>query len=123
MATRQPTFTRPEGDDSVVLVTWTGLLNGDDGAPVQLIKYADRSVQIVGVFGTGGTVAIEGSNNGTDYATLNSVTGTALTVTTAGVRQILENTVLLRPRVTAGDGTTTLTVTALIRTGTAIIRR
>ena len=123
MATRQPIFSRPEGDDSVVLVTWSGLLNGDDGAPLQLIKYADRSVQVTGTFGTGGTLAVEGSNNGTDYVTLNNTAGSPLTITTGSIRQILENTTLLRPRVTAGDGTTTLTVTALIRTGTAIIRR
>ena len=123
MAIIQPSFSRPEGDDSVVVVQWTGLLNGDTGAPAQLTKYADRSVQIAGTFGAGGTALIEGSNDGSTYATLNNTTGTALSLTTPQIKQVLENTLLIRPNITAGDGTTTLTVTALIRTGTAIVRK
>ena len=43
------------------LITWSGLLNGDDGTPLYLgTDYADRSVQVLGTLGTGGTVQIEG---------------------------------------------------------------
>jgi len=46
-------------DDGVQLVTWSGLLNGDDGAPVELPSHADRSVQVTGTFGAAGNVNIE----------------------------------------------------------------
>lgn len=123
MAIRQPTFTKIEGDDSAILVQWTGLLQGDSGAPVQLVKYADRSVQVTGTFGAGGSVLIEGSNTSVDFATLNRLQGTPLSISSAGISQILENTVQLRPNVSGGDGTTNLSVAVLIRTATAIMRK
>jgi len=123
MAIRQPTFTKIEGDDSAILVQWTGLLQGDTGAPVQLVKYADRSVQVTGTFGAGGSVLIEGSNTSVDFATLNRLQGTPLSISSAGISQILENTVQLRPNVSGGDATTNLSVAVLIRTATAIMRK
>jgi hypothetical protein len=57
--------------NNVHFVQWTPMLNGDSGAPFGMTGFADRSAQIVGTFGTGGTVLIEGSNDGTNYATLN----------------------------------------------------
>lgn len=91
---------------------WTGLLNGDDGAPVDLNDYTDRSVQVQGTIGVGGNCRIEGSNDGTNYVVLTDPQGTALNITAAGViEQVLEVTRYIRPRITAGDGTTSLTVT------------
>lgn len=93
--------------------TWTGLLNGDDGAPQSALQLADKSVQVKGTFGAGGTLLIEGSNDdGTTWATLNDSRGEttgALSFTAADLRTILENCQLIRPRVSAGDGTTSLT--------------
>ena len=123
MAIRQPIITYPSGDDTLALVQWTGLLNTDTGAPVTFPKYPDRSVQIAGTFGTGGTVVIEGSNDGTNFATLNAASGGALTTSTAVIRQVLEQTVQMRPNVTAGDATTNITVSMVVKTGAAIIRK
>lgn len=94
--------------------SWTGLLNSDDGAPASLSRLPDKTVQVKGTFGAGGTVVIEGSNDGgATYVTLNDSRGEttgALSFTGADVRTILENTELVRPRVTAGDGTTNIEV-------------
>ena len=75
--------------------------------------FADRSVQITGTFGTGGTVLIEGSNDGTNYATLNDPQGVAISKTAAGIFEISQIVKFIRPRVSAGDGTTSITVTLL----------
>ncbi len=90
------------------LVSWTGLLNGDDGEPVQLGAYSDRSVQFVGTFGAGGTIVFEGSNDGTNYVTLTDPQGSAISKGAASLEGIVEPTRYVRPRVTAGDGTTNL---------------
>lgn len=123
MAIIKPVFTRPEGDDSALLVTWPNMQNADTGEPVQFVKYADRCAQVFGTFGAGGSVDLEGSQNSSNWALLNKMQGTPMTFSAAGVGQILENTLFIRPRVTAGDGTTSLTVSALIRTATSIVRK
>ena len=123
MAIRNHTVARPEGDDSVLLLGWTGLLLLDTGSPVQFAKYADRCVQVTGTFGAGGSVTLEGSNNGTDWFALSKMAGGPATFTAAGGGQILDNPLFVRPNVTAGDGTTSLTVTLCSRTGTSINRK
>lgn len=113
MATRILTTNTDNGDFRVV--TWTGLLNGDDGEPAQLATYSDRSVQVTGTFGTGGSVTVEGSNDGTNWFALSDPQGLAITRTAAGLKGVSELTRYVRPRVTAGDGTTSLTVVGLFR--------
>lgn len=80
---------------------------------------SDKTVQVTGTFGAGGSVQIEGSNDGgATWHVLNDPQGTALVFTAAKTEAILENTQLIRPNVTAGDGTTLLNV-LLIETSTA----
>jgi hypothetical protein len=101
--------------DTGHVIAWTSLANGDDGTPLEMIGSADRSVQVVGTFGAGGTVLLEGSNDGTNYNTLHDPGGTALSLTTSQIVAVLEISAFIRPRVSAGDGTTALTVTLLVR--------
>ncbi len=96
-------------------VQWAQIPNGSTGVPVDLIEYTDRSVQVEGTFGTGGSVAIEGSNDGINWEQLRDPSSTLLAITTAGLHGILEMTWQIRPHVTAGDGTTSLTVTLFVR--------
>lgn len=94
--------------------TWLAIPNGNDGSTLSAAGLSDKSVQVTGTFGAGGTLIIEGSNDGgTTWATLNDTRGEttgALSFTGADLRTILENVELIRPRVTAGDGTTSLNV-------------
>lgn len=119
MATRTSVVTNPEQftyGQSYLRTQWTGLLNGDDGSPERQVSYADRSVQVKGTFGAGGTVVIEGSNDGgTTYVTLADQAGAALSFAAAGIKQIRDLPGLIRPRVTAGDGTTSLEVNIIAR--------
>ena len=96
-------------------VQWAGLANSNLGAPVDLVEFTDRSVQVEGTFGSGGTVAIQGSNDGTNFETLRDPSSTSLSLQAAGLHGILEMTGLIRPNVTAGDTSTALTVTMFMR--------
>jgi hypothetical protein len=118
MATITPTITSPSKlRDYSIVYQWTPMTNSgsDVGSALELPGWADRSVQITGTFGTGGTCLIEGSNDGTNYATLNNLQGSALSLTAAGIKGVAEITRYIRPRISAGDGTTSLTITILAR--------
>lgn len=114
MATITPTIER-NGDGSVMIVTWPDMANGDDGTPVDMAQWADRSVQVVGTPGAGGNLRIEGSNNEVNYNTLSDLQGDAMDFTAAGIKAVAEVTQKVRPRVTAGDGATELTAVLLMR--------
>ena len=110
MATRPAATTYPfETSLDVAVTTWSGLLADDDGAPVRLAVYSDRSIQITGEFG-GASVTIGGSNDGVTYHALTSTDSVPLTLTEAALKQIVELPVYLKPRVFGGDGSTNLTV-------------
>lgn len=107
------------GDRGARVVVWGPMANTDVGLPVKMPGKSDRSVQVYGTFGAGGNLRIEGTNElaqaPANYATLTDPQGNALDFTAAKIEQLLEITYQVRPRVTAGDGTTSLTVTMLIK--------
>lgn len=94
----------PSTDKKFLRVKWEAITDTDDvGAAVALGNFRDRSVQVFGDFGTGGTVVIEGSNDGgTTYSTLTDPQGNALSFTAAGLEAITEVVGHIRPRKTAG---------------------
>jgi hypothetical protein len=118
MATRSPAIIQPGGEDvdHATLITWSGLLSGDDGTRVTLSDFPDRTVQFIGTFGAGGTVSFEGSNDGSNWIALTDPQGNAITKTSASMEFVTETPRYVRPRVTAGDGTTDLTVILFART-------
>ena len=97
------------------VVTWSGLLNGDTGAPVGFMGSGDKSIQFAGTFGVGGTVVLEGTLDGVNYHTLSDLQTLAISKTAAALERVAEVVLNVRPRVTAGDGTTNLTATLLVR--------
>ena len=120
MATIEPTIkdVPSKVNGAAWLVTWGPMANGDVGDPVQMPEFADKSIHVTGTFGTGGSVAVEGDNEiypGTsaNFVALRDPSSTTIAITAAKAQAVLENTVLVRPHVTAGDGTTALTVRML----------
>ncbi|MBM4199747.1 MAG: hypothetical protein FJ189_00470 [Gammaproteobacteria bacterium] len=105
------------GNNEVHVTTWAALTTTNaDGEALALPSAADRSVQVTGTFGAGGSVRIQGSNdNGVTWAVLTDPQGNDLNITAAKIERITELTELIRPLVTAGDGTTSLTVHILTR--------
>lgn len=97
---------------------WTvsGILATDISSTHSGSRLSDKTVQVLGTFGVGGVLSIEGSNDGgTTWNILNDTRGEGnpLTFNTAGgsdIRSINENPDLIRANCTAGDGATNLTV-------------
>lgn len=113
MATRAITLNRNIAKDgSVIQASWTGLTfaSTDDGAPLGQPAWGERTVQVFGTFGAGGSLAMEGSNDGTTWAPVANRAGSALVFTAAGINRIQDYPLYVRPRVTGGDGTTNLSV-------------
>jgi hypothetical protein len=101
---------------------WAALTTSQVGMPLgssifeQHANFADRSVQVTGTFGTGGSVQIEGSNDGgTTYNIMNDAFGNALVLTSGVIKQITETAERIRPNVTAGDATTAINVNLFMR--------
>lgn len=102
--------------EGVGLIKWAGLALNDTGVPFVFPSHADRSVRAQGVFGVAGACTIEASLEmvPTSYDTLNDPHDTPLVLQTSKIRAVLENATNIRPRVTAGDGTTALDVYLLM---------
>ena len=115
MATKASTIQWIGSNDSLKLCTWASLANGDDGTPFEFVDWADRTFQVTGTFGAGGTLVIEGSNDGANWSTLSDTNGVAMSYTAAVVKAISEAPRFVRPRASAGDGTTALVVTITAR--------
>lgn len=103
-------------------VQWTGLLLNDDGSWFLPEDRADRTIHVRGTFG-GATVTFQGSNEPGPVATTTPASGVVLTdqagaplsFTAAGARVVAEASRWVRPLVTGGDGTTSLTVDMIAR--------
>ena len=90
--------------------TWAPMANGDTGAVVDISDLPDATFQVVtSTFGAGGTVVLEGSVGGApDYFPLKDPSGAAISLTAAGGRALVEHPSSVRPRISAGDGTTAI---------------
>jgi hypothetical protein len=97
------------------VISWTGLLNGDTGAPIEMAGHTIKCAQLKGTFGAGGTIVMQGSNDGVTYVTLTDPQGNSVSKTAEAIEQIQETTRYIRPSVTAGDGTTDLSVYMVLR--------
>jgi len=100
------------------IVTWGAATNGgtpDTFTAVELgrVPYA-MMVQATGTFGAGASIALHGSLDGTNYYALKDRSNTAIAVTAAGVVNVGDAPVYIKPVLTSGDGSTAITVTAVI---------
>lgn len=98
---------------------WADMLAADVGEPIKFPINSDKSITVVGTNGTGGAVSVQGSNTpfGTDWCPLRDPSGTLIAAVNSECRQVLENTVRIRPSV-VGDGSTIYTVRALVKATT-----
>lgn len=93
----------PNPDVRSFVVKWEAVTENDTCVAVALPHHADRSVQVNGTFGAA-TIVIQGSNDGTNYVTLNNPADAALSFTGAGLEAILESTAYLKPSISGGTG-------------------
>ena len=100
------------------LRTWTALTTTNaDGNP---ITYASNGMggvtfQVTGTWGAGGSMVVEGGKDGTNYFALTDQANAALTLSANTLKTVRDTPLYIRPRVTAGDGTTNLTVVAALQ--------
>lgn len=90
--------------DGTVVVTWEALNAGDDGSPVLLSAYPDKTAQAIG---DATSVAIQGSMDGTNWFALDDPQGTtiALAGATNDMAAISQNPLYIRPVATGGTDT------------------
>src|SRR5512135_266833 len=105
-------FTKMEEAAGVLSVKWTGLGAGESGTPLVCPDYPFRTVQAYGTF-NGATVVIEGSIDNdvstATYAPINDAEGDALTFASEGIKKLLEDASIIRPRITGGEAGTRIT--------------
>jgi hypothetical protein len=94
---------------------WTDYSTADTAAPVKLINQEGLagSVQVTGTFGSA-TIALQISNDGTNYATLKDGVGTAITFSAAGASEFSTAALYLKPTSTGGTADN-VTVTVILR--------
>jgi hypothetical protein len=94
------------------LVLWSGTLdtNGDVGSAVELGVRTPLSVQTDGTYGSGGTIVLEGSNDGSTWSILVNNAGANISCTAACVHGIRDRPRFIRPRISAGTGSIALNV-------------
>lgn len=100
------------------LRTWAPLTTTNaDGNPINFASNGTGGVtfQVTGTWGVGGAMVIEGSNDGVTYFTLTDQANAALSLTANALKSVRDTPMFIRPRVTGGDGTTSLTVIAAMQ--------
>lgn len=103
MAVIQPTITNVgRMDGSCKLAVWV-LASGDTAAALEVPDLADKSLHAYGTFG-GGTVTLLGANNKTQAngIGLRAPDSTAISFTSDGLKQVLENANQVWPVLTGG---------------------
>lgn len=95
--TATPTTYKPFHNEYV----WTSLTENDTAAAVEFPGNGDKTVQVTGTFG-GATVVLQGSLDGSNWATLKDGAGTAISFTSAGLASVLENVAYVRPSASGG---------------------
>lgn len=91
---------RSDLNEGAAKAVWT-ITQADTGSGISMIGFPDRTVQVAGTFG-GGNIVMEGSNDGTNWATLHNYAGASINITDTSLFLIAENTIQIRPRATAG---------------------
>jgi hypothetical protein len=124
MAVIVPTIMFANGvdDKDGWICSWAAMKNGDLGMTPPafeplFIGFADRSIQVEGTAGAGFSIVWEGSNDTVNFRTLRDPFNNPLIIPAPGtdIYEVLQIVVIARPRVVSGDGTTSVTVTALYK--------
>jgi len=117
MATRN--WTIDKITNKVAVATVSGLLNEDTSNDLKLPMYPNKTFHVFGTFGVGGNLLVRGRNGGvspTNLQPLHKLDAPAnnlSTVTAETLASIVEDSLFVVANVSAGDGTTSLTVVCM----------
>ena len=104
--------------------TWSPLTTtNSDGAP---LSYASNGMggvtfQVNGTLGASGQLTVQGSNDATNWFTLNDQSNNPVVFNSLGLKTVRDQPLYIRPLVTGGDGTTSLTVIAALQKSAAMV--
>lgn len=113
MATVTPTKTQFQIDHEAY--TWALTTADADGEPCRFQGSGDRTFQVTGNFGAGGTVLLQGSLDGSNWFTLSKADGTAASFAASGLAAVTESPIYVRPFVSAGTGVSVTSILAIRR--------
>lgn len=112
MATITPT--KSEKGPFHQVFKWTPVTESDTCAAVKLERpYHAYGVQVTGTFG-GATVSLHGSIDGTNYVALTDASGSAISLTSAGINGSGRDLVLYMKPVTASGLSSSVTVSVMV---------
>src|SRR5690606_22699135 len=97
-------------DRNWALYEWNLTASGN-GVGAEFARWPDKSVTVTGTFG-GGTVTLEGSNDGSNWVALKNHANTPISLTDEGIESVLEHTRYVRPVLT-GATSPDLTITVM----------
>lgn len=87
---------------TVLEIKWDGLGDDETSVSVECAGFADKTVAVTGTIGAG-TVAIQGSNDGTNFFELTDGIGNTLSFSATGMKLIGENPRYIRVVTDSGD--------------------
>ena len=100
------------GNGAAYIVQWASVSENDTCNAVSYPLHSDKSIQVTGTF-AGTSVALQGSNDGSNFEALNDPTGNVIGITAAGIKAVLEDTRYIKPVLTGGTGVS-VTITMLV---------
>jgi hypothetical protein len=99
-----------------VIVTWGALnTNNQTAAAVSLPYFGDKSVQIQGSNFDGATIALHGSNDGTNFIVLTDPQGNNISKTSSAIEAVTEHTRYIKPVASGINTNTSVVVTVYAR--------
>jgi hypothetical protein len=101
--------------DRIFTISWKGLKSSDIGEVFEMSGATERSIQFDGVFGVGGVVRLEGSNDGENWHVLTDPQANVISKSGSSIEAITELTKFVRPNVISGDESTNITATLLVK--------
>lgn len=114
MATISYSRSNFEASRGIMSINWLLMGNADIGQMIECPFWMDKTIHLFGTFG-GATVVLQGSNDPrclldptgstADWQTLRDPGGTALSMTAATLKSVLELPRFIRPQTSGGAGT------------------
>ncbi len=101
-------------EGEAMLYTWAITSTNTEGLSIDAHEYGDRSVQFAGSF-DGASVSLQGSNDGTNWATLTDPQGNALTKSASALETVMEVPRYTKVTSSGGGGSQSITVSLFCR--------
>lgn len=97
------------------VIQWTAAAGGDTFAAAQLSRVPySIMIAVTGTFGAAASIALHGSLDGTNYFALKDRSDTAIAITAAGLANVGDAPLYIKPVLSAGDGSTAAVVKVLV---------